>query len=369
MVHWAVFIPTVTRMISMRRILYGIVFFMMAAGLCCCQVGEKKKSSRRSGISLLTPSASGRAYELLVVVDEDLWERPAGRALDSVLDTDVPGLPQSERCFRVMHVAPRAYDATMKLVRNIIMVDIQNIYTQTKLKSTQNVYSYPQSILTIQAPDEASFEEFVGRMGQTIIDYFNHAELNRQIGVLETSHSSMVRETVREMFGYDVWVPAELKSAKRGEDFFWAGTNAATRDMNYVIYSYPYTEINVFTKEGFVAKRDSFMRENIPGSREGMYMATDSLFTNVKSFRNNGEYVFEARGLWKIKGDMMGGPYVSQARVDEVNQRVVVQEIFIYSPDTSKRNLVYQMEASLYTLQMPSKDNETKVETPEVEPE
>ena len=29
----------------------------------------------------------------------------------------------------------------------------------------------------------------------------------------------------------------------------------------------------------------------------------------------------EARGLWRMKGDFMGGPYVSHTRLDEKNQR------------------------------------------------
>ena len=51
----------------------------------------------------------------------------------------------------------------------------------------------------------------------------------------------------------------------------------------------------------------------------------------------------------------MGGPFVSHMRLDEKNQRVIVSEIFIYSPDKLKRNLVRQMEASLYTLRLPAK--------------
>ena len=46
---------------------------------------------------LTKPTSSGRPYEVLVVVDDQLWQRPAGRALFDVLDTDVPGLPQPER--------------------------------------------------------------------------------------------------------------------------------------------------------------------------------------------------------------------------------------------------------------------------------
>ena len=94
------------------------------------------------------------------------------------------------------------------------------------------------------------------------------------------------------------------------------------------------------------------MKANIPGAREGMYMATDSLMTvDVRPINVHGEYAMEARGLWRVKGDFMGGPYVSHARLDKANQRIIVSEIFVYSPDKMKRNLVRQMEASLYTLE------------------
>ena len=52
-----------------------------------------------------------------------------------------------------------------------------------------------------------------------------------------------------------------------------------------------------------------------------------------------------------MKGDFMGGPYVSHTRLDEKKpNELFTAEIFVYSPDKMKRNLVRQMEASLYTL-------------------
>lgn len=304
--------------------------------------------------SVFTPTSSGRAYEILVVVDPGLWERPAGRALYGVLDTDVPGLPQSERSFRIMYTAPTNFDSTLKMIRNIIIVDVNKaMYTQPKLKYAKNVYAVPQAVLTIQAPDEASLEEYVEKNTQVIIDFFTHAEMNRQIAVLENKHSDYVATKVKSMFDCDVWVPGELTAAKQGEDFFWVGTNAATGDQNFLIYSYPYKDKDTFTKEYFVHKRDSVMKINIPGAREGMYMMTDSLMTDVRPITVQGEYALEARGLWRVKGDFMGGPFVSHARVDTANQRVIVAEIFVYSPDKLKRNLVRQLEASLYTLRLP----------------
>ena len=248
----------------MKKYLFYLSMALVAVVLFSCKSGKK---------SVFTPTSSGRAYEVLVVVEKPVWERPAGRALYNVLDTDVPGLPQSERSFRIMSTSPKDFDAILKLVRNIIIVDIQDIYTQPKFKYAKDVYASPQMILTIQAPDEASFEKFVEENKQPIIDFFTRAEMNRQISFLEKNHNDYISTKVGSMFNSDIWLPAELSSSKTGEDFFWAGTNAATGDQNFVIYSYPYTDKDTFTKEFFIHKRDSVMKANIPGAKEGMYMA------------------------------------------------------------------------------------------------
>ena len=327
-----------------------LVFVTVLVSACSGKSGNQIGG----GKSILMPPASGRPYELLVVINQDMWERPAGRALYNVLDKDVPGLPQSERSFRIMFTDSSNFDSTLKLVRNIIIVQVdEKRFTQPKMSAAKDVYAAPQAILTIQAPTEASLGGFITENTNKIIDYFTTQEMNRQMQILETNHSEFISNKVKEMFDCDVWVSGELSSFKEGEDFYWFGTNTATRDRNFVIYSYPYTAYDTFTKEYFTHKRDSVMRVNIPGAREGMYMETDTLMTKVKGLNVQGQYALEARGLWRVKADMMGGPFVSHARVDTVNNRVVVAEVFVYSPDTRKRDLIRQMEASLYTLRLP----------------
>ena len=322
-------------------------------------------SSCKGNSGVFTATSSGRAYEILVVVDQNVWNRPAGRALFDVLDSDVPGLPQSERSFRIMYTDPRDYDSTLKLIRNIIIVDIRDIYTRGKMKVARDVYAYPQDILTIQAPDEKTFQEYVEKNGQRIIDHFTRAEMNRQIRLLSEKHSDFISNTVQEMFGCDVWLPAELSSSKKGENFFWASTNTATADRNFVMYTYPYTDDNTFTREFFMHKRDSVMKINIPGAQEGMYMSTDTSYVDSKAINVHGKYALESRGLWRVKGDFMGGPFVSHTRLDVANKRVVTVEIFVYSPDKRKRDLVRGMEASLYSLRLP--DEFQKAENPTAE--
>ncbi|MDR0657651.1 MAG: DUF4837 family protein [Mediterranea sp.] len=307
-------------------------------------------------------TSSGRPYEIIVVVDLGLWERPAGRALYSALEMDVPGLPQAERSFKIMYTSPQNFDTTLKLIRNIVIVDVQDIYTQAKFNYANDMYAEPQTVLTIQAPDEKEFETFVEENREVIVDFFTRAEMNRQIRLLEKNHSDYVRTKVSSMFDCEVWVPGNLVSSKAGEDFFWASTNAATSDMNFVIYSYPYTDKRTFTREFYLHKRDSVMKVNIPGAKDGVYMATDTMSVGTKAITVHSEYAFEARGLWRMKGDFMGGPFVSHTRLDKANNRVVTVEIFVYSPDKLKRNLVRMMEASLYTLKFPSQQVQNNIE-------
>ena len=82
-------------------------------------------------------------------------------------------------------------------------------------------------------------------------------------------------------------------------------------------------------------------------------MMTDSLLTDVRPITVQGQPAWEVRGLWRVQGDFMGGPFVSHVRVDEVNRRIVASEAFVYAPGRLKRNLVRQLEASLYTLILP----------------
>ena len=138
----------------MRKHLFYLSMVLVLTLFSACGGGKK---------GVFTPTSSGRAYEVLVVVEPGLWERPAGRALFDVLDSDVPGLPQSERSFRIMYTAPSNYDATLKLIRNIIIVDVnKDLYTQPKFKYARNVYAAPQSILNYSGTGRGFVREICG---------------------------------------------------------------------------------------------------------------------------------------------------------------------------------------------------------------
>ena len=304
---------------------------------------------------MVFPVASGRPYEVLVVMDSTMWNRPAGRALFAVLDTDVPGLPQSERSFRISRTEEKHFNRTLNIFRNIIQVNIDpRQFSQPRMKFMRDKYAMEQIVLTINAPSEESFAEFCTRYRQDIVDFLTKTEMNRLIVQLRKKYSKATYDLAWQMFECKFFAPEELKSWKKGTDFLWTSNNTATGMENICIYSYPYEGPHTFNKQYVLHKRDSVMKENLPGEKPGMYMATDTLCTLVKPIVVHGQYAMEARGLWYMENDCMGGPFVSISRVDEEAGKVIVAEGFVYAPEKMKRGLMRRLEGALYTLALPA---------------
>lgn len=300
------------------------------------------------------PTASGRPYEVLVVMDSTDWKAPHGRALFDVLDTDVPMLPQSERSFRISQTEVKDFDRVLNIFRNIIIVNIDpHQFTRTKMKFTRDKWAMEQIVLTINSPSEEEFRNFCVEHRQDIVDFLTRTEMNRLVKELKQKHSKVTFDLAKQIFDCEIFAPKELQSYKKGKDFVWTSNNTASGLENIVIYSYPYEGPQTFNKEHLCHKRDSVMQVNLPGEKPGMYMQTDTLCTVVRPIVVHNNYAMEMRGLWIMRNDCMGGPYVSHHRVDTENNRVIVVEGFVYAPEKMKRGLIRRLEGSLYTLKLP----------------
>ena len=299
---------------------------------------------------LLTPSSSGNPYEVMVVAEDSIWDGYAGRALRRVLNKPVPMLPQDEPSFHVTRIRPKNYDRIMNLFRNIIVFKIDDDFRQG------NVFAYPQAIVTIHAPNTRVASSYITENTTSIIDFFYNEELNRQVESLNFSYNPIFSDSLKKVLGCDMLIPPDIAKMKIGKDFIWASNDGLQTVQNIVVYAYPYSTQKVFDKHSFIALRDTFMGRNIPGYNPGSVMQTNPECVDVRNYTQNGHFIQEARGLWEMSGDAMGGPFVSQSRVDSVNNRVIVTEAFVYAPSKMKRSMIRRLEASLYTLRMNVKE-------------
>ncbi|WP_313382145.1 DUF4837 family protein [Proteiniphilum saccharofermentans] len=302
-------------------------------------------------------SASGTTNEVIVIMDENAWEGTAGRALFGVLNSNVKALPQAEPNFRILQLSPENFTSTFKMARNLIIPEISNIYSYPKLTADLDKYAMGQVIMNIHAPDTASFVEFVTENRESIIDYFVTKELERNAKYLKNQIKEPVSR-VKQVFGINIHFPKGLPNISEHENFYWATNNAARGRQDIVIYQFPYTTETVFEKDSLINIRNRVLGEYITGSFDSRMTTATVYSPDYRKMETDGLFRAELRGLWEMTNDMMGGPFVMHAFVNENTGMVVIVEVFVYAPEMNKRNLLRNLESTLYTISIPEKVEE-----------
>ena len=332
------------------------LFFALVA-LVCVACGKNDR--------LLT-SATGSIYECLVVA-------PTGevsQAVSQTMGADLYGLPQMEPVFSVSSVPASQFDDFFKSTRNILLVDInEHKYTQVKAQQSRDVWSKPQAMVRIQAPSAEEFLSYWGENGETIREWFVREELARQIRFYRASTNKEARAHLNKR-GYDIWVPEDFMLImdttfvlnEQDIHVLWTCNNKGPMRKDVLVYDYPYTAQEQFSGESIIEMRNEIegrlITAQVPGSHMGTeYKHFPPVSRQVAALRDSvgGFYAMETRGLWKmLDGEAMGGPFVSLTRLDQVNGRVVTAEAFLFAAGQKKRNALRQIEAILYTLEMPN---------------
>lgn len=301
------------------------------------------------------PPSKGLPFELLLIVDESLWNSTSRDSIESVLKGSVPGLPQNEAQFRLLRIFPQNLTARYTTFRNILEMRLNSNLKQVEMRTVRNVNATPQIYVSVFAPNKGQMNAFLRIHGDELIDVLVDAELQYEAALLRKTYSKIVSDVVRKTFLYNVNVPADIKRLKIADNFVWASTDRLEKDLNFVCYSVPYVSRGDRFMAEWVAQRDSAMKRNIPGSTTDKWMTTTveegkPLVLKAERILSDGRKVYEMRGLWEMRKGAIGGPFVSLAFPDSVNDRILVAEGFVYSPETNKRDLMRRMEAALRTF-------------------
>lgn len=307
-----------------------LIMLFAAVTLAACNRGKQT----------MLPDSGGRPYEVVVIGDSD-------SILYKVLSAPVGSLPQPEPSFDVSMAA--AMNATLRLARNIVVIEADTKLNQIKVKYERNIYAEPQLIVRISTPSTAALKNAMQlqNAADDMRNLIKRNEMKNAVMRLEHKHNTKLEAEVRKMFGIDMRIPADMQASRKGKDFIWISNDSPTAMTNICIY----------TSEN----RDSVMQTNIKGETDDMYMTTvkGSVVTTELTVDKSVRTV--RRGLWEMHGDAMGGPFVQHIIKRSDKQRTIVAEAFVYAPGTKKRNLLFNTEAALYTIQ-PKQNNKWKTE-------
>ena len=327
----------------MKRIMWMLLVALMFAA--CSGEGEKKK---------VLVSSKGLPSELLLVVDKEVWNSDLQDSINSIVKAQVPGLMQVEELFRVTRIFSKDYEATHTTFHTQLFVKVDKTLDKPLMGTRRNEYAKPQVELVVAAPSIDVLREYLMLNSDRIKEILLEAQIEKRVELLRKKYSKKVDDDLKEVLGMTVHAPEHMKATKKAENFLWGGTNLLEKDLNLVVYIYDWHGEDIADVKHFASKRDSVMKGNIPGEREGQWMQTvrekEQPLVLCKERVLDGRKVLEARGLWEMRNGALGGPFVSISRIDTTAGKVIVGEGFVYSPSSDKRDLVRQMEATLRTL-------------------
>lgn len=301
-------------------------------------------------------TAQGKAYELIVVCPQKEWTGPVGDSLRAVFTAPVAYLNQTEPHFDVLRVTERGFTNLVVNHRNILKVVVDPSLAEAGAGVQYDLTAEPQMVMTLQGPSDASLTEYIALHGQEMLQAFEQAERDRAIRYAEAFDAPGVGAAIRKNMNVEMTVPKGYVLAKEETDFVWARYEYPKASQGFFVYSYPYKGPQSLSAAALIAARNKYAAR-IPGPSDGSYMTTSDVFEPAyRMFRLEGRLWVELRGFWDVKGDFMGGPFVSYTTVDTQTNRVFTLDGYVYAPDLNKprkRNYVRGIEHLLYMVRFP----------------
>ena len=322
-----------------KTISFLFSFYLIFILLTSCNITGKNRKK---------PASTGQPYEVVLEGDTD-------SIVTKILTEDVTGLSQPEPLCRLIRVKKGKTRGNNLLVRTRIVVNIGERDFSVTLRHDEN--AAPQNIIRITAQSAQQLRERLN--GEKLRHIVDEVELKHLADIISGNPSKQNREMqdeIKKMFGIDMKIPAAMNASKKAKDFIWISNNASSGMQNLLVFKVKGEERRMKNSNAFhvndKALIDSILRTNMPGETDSMYMVIPHL---------------SERGLWEMKGDAMGGPYVmhrihrqqsqaakgsltakqSQAAKQGYNLYIIA---FVYAPEMKKKILIKQLEAAISTI-------------------
>lgn len=313
--------------------------------------------------TVLMRNPTGKAGETIIVIAREYWEGKIGDTIAHYLLQPQLGLPQEEPIITLTDIPPDAYKA-FETSRNIILTKISPSINEPSVTVQRDVYAKSQLIISVQAPDTASFINIFSKESDRIIGTILSTEKRRlmEMYAQKKYKNEPLAEKLSNKHKFTLNITKDYNLVTDTTDFVWIKYESPLTTQAVLAYSFPYESDSAFTTNYLIQKRDSVLKLYVNGPAKGSYMTTEHQVPILaQPFKLNGNYAVELRGLWRVEGDFMGGPFVSISTLDAARKRVVTVEGFIYSPKYDKRDYLRQVEAMIYSLRFPDQKINDKI--------
>ena len=308
----------------MRYLFFNLVFFISA-----CVV---------EGTSVL-PSYTGAINEVVIVVDDPIWERASGDSLRQSLSIDVPGISWSEPLYDVIQINSTDFSRIFKTHRNLVIVQKGQ---HSKLYFDTETFAQNQWLCIVEYQKIEDLPRLLGQYAPIIAYQIGQKEQERYMAILPPKRQS---EALSKGFNLNFGLPNEYNLVLDTNRFCWFEYNPPDKEIIKGVFVYEYPSTSSFNSTTILTARDSVLQQFVFGSSQGSYMTTERLYPPyISTHTHNTLEGLKVKGLWKMQNAFMGGAFVSHFLNDTINDRILVIEGFLFNPGEDKRNSLQELE-------------------------
>ncbi len=280
-------------------------------------------------------------------MNENDWQSGLGEKTRNMIGDIYQGLPIDEPNFKFFHIPPNQFNGFSRHSRNVIYFQIDTI---NKFRIYKDLYSKPQLFFLFQGEDKGIWTNYLEENKSLIINTIKDGERKEKIRRIKKSPSKS--DILKERLGINMVYPSIYKKVKDTVNFVWLEKPILKGTLNIVSYRLPLIALSDPPKlKEVIRVRDSIGKAYIPGRLEGTYMITEQ---NYKPFfyklNVDKKLIFETKGIWEVKNDFMGGPFINFILKDEKSKQWVVVEGFAFAPSVSKREYMFELNSILSTI-------------------
>ncbi len=323
--------------------------FISISSLCALLLVGCGEASRRD----MLPRNSGNQGEVIVVAPSQVWTTSYRDAVGQAMNVIMYGLPQGELLLKRVELKEEGFNDMFHTHRNILKIEVHP-KQETSVQVRHDVYARQQLFIVINLQN---LEELPGvldsRMNQ-ILNLFHEAEIERLIGRNKDFGKQDLNDKVQEATGLEVIMQDKFQVAVEKDHFLWLrldqtkplGGYQHTISQGLMIYSRPYTDTADFSDTSLFAWKSRINKLYVSGPKNS-YMSISDRFLQPKSnlITYQGLTAKEIRGLWRMEGYFMGGPFYSLVFYNPANGLQYMVEGYAYAPQFDKAPLIREIEA------------------------
>ena len=286
-------------------------------------------SACSDGIKTL-PSSTGILSEVIFVVEDALWENQVKDVAFRTFGVPIQGLTQDESSFRVIQVNHSEFKSILKTHKNIVII-AKNVPTSNQ----QDKWANDQLVVQLEFKHEDN--ELTKDLNK-VKAIFEFREIRILRNSISKSSQKIQEKHIKEEFNIETLIPSEYTIIKDTVALFWATYNPEKQEeiKHLFVFSFEPKAINL--QQEVLQKTDSIFTKYLLGAKQGQHVKIEDMFSPVYS-----ENTY--RGLWKLNGGFMGGPFLIKTYF--IDKKVVVTVGLIFAPNNRKRKYIKTFEAIL----------------------